>query len=144
MVSEPIEIAVEFLPVPVVKYTVTTQAGENGVIAITNENGGEQAEFVAGEIVRVATVPSEGYYLSHLIINGEEHDVEIDLHEVVINADMFVSATFEAIPVVAEEVVKEEPVVAVVSAEDEDEDEDEDEVMFDGHNVIRFNKSFTA
>ena len=143
VVTEPIEIAVDFLPVPVVKRTVTVQASENGVIAITNENGEEQAEFVEGEIVRIAAVPNDGYYLSHLVVNGEEHDVDVDLHEVVVtNADMYVSATFEAIPVVVEE-VKEEPVVAEVSAEDEEE-EDEDEVMFDGHNVIRFNKSFTA
>ena len=140
VVTEPIEVAIEFLPVPVTKYNVTAQAGDNGLIAVTNDRGEEQYEFVSGEIVRIATVPNDGYYASHLIVNGEEFDVNNDLYEFVIGADTFISATFEAIPVVVEEPVKEEVVVADV---DDDEDE-EDEVMFDGHNVIRFNKSFTA
>ncbi|MDE6471424.1 MAG: hypothetical protein K2L52_00150 [Clostridia bacterium] len=105
VVTAPVKINVEFLPKPAVRYSVTVQTSNNGVISVTNEN-------------------------------GEEQDVDKELHEFVINADAFISATFEAIPVAVEEAE-----VVAVNAEDEDEDE---EVMFDGHNVIRFNKSFTA
>lgn len=136
VVTAAVRIDVEFLPVPAIKYTVTIQEEENGVVAVTNENGDRQVEFVEGEIVRVAAVANEGYYLAHLTVNGEEKDVNDDLHEFVINSDSFVSATFEAEPVTAE------PEIAATNAVDEDEDEEE--VMFDGHNVIRFNKSFTA
>ena len=136
--EEPVDVIVEFLPIPVPKYTVTIAAVNNGVIAVTNDKGEEQSEFEEGETVRVAAVANEGYYLAHLTVNGEEHDVDIDLHEFVINADAVVSATFEAIPA---PVVAEETEIAVADAEEE---EDDDEVMFDGHNVIRFNKSFTA
>lgn len=137
VVTAPVKINVEFLPKPAVRYSVTVEPSKNGVILVTNENGEEQVEFVEGDIVRVGVVPDEGYYLSHLVVNGEEQDVGNDFHEFVINADAFISATFEAISVTVEE-------AEVVAVNAEDEDEDEEEVMFDGHNVIRFNKSFTA
>ena len=69
-------------------------------------------------------------------VNGEEQTVNDGASEFVINADTVIGATFEAVPVAIDS--KE------IAAADADEDEEEDEVMFDGHNVIRFNKSFTA
>ncbi len=137
VVTAPVKINVEFLPIPVVKYTVSVQTDGLGAVAVTNENGEAQVEFVDGETVRVAAVADEGNYLSRLIINGEEKEVDVDLHEFVIKADAVIGAKFEQIPA-----VEETQEIAAASADDEDEDEDE--VMFDGHNVIRFNKSFTA
>lgn len=71
-------------------------------------------------------------------IDGEEKDTSEGIYEFEIKADVVIEATFEAIPVA----VDNSQEIAAANA-DEDE-EDEDEVMFDGHNVIRFNKSFTA
>ena len=50
---------------------------------------------------------------------------------------MTINALFEAIPVV-------QPQEEIAVADSDEDEEDDDEVMFDGHNVIRFNKSFTA
>ncbi len=96
-------------------------------------------EFLPKPAVRysVTVEPSKNGVILVTNENGEEQDVGNDFHEFVINADAFISATFEAIPVTVEE-------AEVVAVNAEDEDEDEEEVMFDGHNVIRFNKSFTA
>ncbi len=126
----------EFLPVPVVKYTASVEVDGKGAVSLTNENGEEQVEFIEGETVKVVATAEEGYYLSRLSVNGEEQTVNDGASEFVINADTVIGATFEAVPVAIDS--KE------IAAADADEDEEEDEVMFDGHNVIRFNKSFTA
>jgi hypothetical protein len=136
VVTEPVHIFVEFLPVPVVKYTASVEVDGKGAVSLTNENGENQVEFIEGETVKVVATAEEGYYLSRLSVNGEEQTVNDGASEFVINADTVIGATFEAVPVAIDS--KE------IAAADADEDEEEDEVMFDGHNVIRFNKSFTA
>lgn len=136
--TEPIKINVEFLPIPVVKYNVSVNIDGFGAVNVTDENGEAQTEFADGEKVRIAAVADDGNYLSHLNIDGEEKDTSEGIYEFEINADAVIEATFKAIPVA----VDNSQEIAAANA-DEDE-EDEDEVMFDGHNVIRFNKSFTA
>lgn len=136
-VTQPVKINVEFLPIPVVKYSVDVRTEGCGAVAVTNLNGERQAEFAAGETVCIAVAADEGNCLSNITLNGEEKILNNGSLELVIQADTVVIATFEPVPV-----VKQEPEIAAANAEDEEEDEDE--VMFDGHNVIRFNKSFTA
>ena len=117
-------------------YTASVEVDGKGAVSLTNENGENQVEFIEGETVKVVATAEEGYYLSRLSVNGEEQTVNDGASEFVINADTVIGATFEAVPVAIDS--KE------IAAADADEDEEEDEVMFDGHNVIRFNKSFTA
>ncbi|MDE6275939.1 MAG: hypothetical protein K2M75_05305, partial [Clostridia bacterium] len=135
--TEPVDVVVEFLPVPVVTYSVTVGAFENGVVTLTDADGAEKTEYAEGETVKVAVAANEGYFLARFSVDGEEKEVA-DTYELVVNGDMAINAEFEAVPI-----PQPQTEIAVADAEDEDEDDD-DEVMFDGHNVIRFNKSFTA
>lgn len=135
--TEPVKINVEFLPIPVVKYTVSVKTDGLGVVNVIDENSKAQVEFAEGSIVRIVAVADDGNYLSHLMVDGEEKDVNDGVYEFVIKADVAIGATFESIPVVDNS-------QEIAAANADDEEEDEDEVMFDGHNVIRFNKSFTA
>ena len=136
VVGEPVDVEIEFLPIPVETFSVSVGAFENGVVTITDADGNEQSEFAQGETVKIAVAANEGYYLAGFSVDGVDREIA-DTYELKIDGDMTVNATFEAIPV-----AQPQEEIAVTDS-DEDEDDD-DEVMFDGHNVIRFNKSFTA
>ncbi|MDE7190976.1 MAG: hypothetical protein K2O35_00655 [Clostridia bacterium] len=114
--------------------------GVGGKVVLTNAAGEEKNQFVAGETVRISTFADEGYYLARFAIDDEERELVEGVYEFVVTAAVKIDVEFLPIPAVEE--VTAEPEIAATNAVDEDEEEEE--VMFDGHNVIRFNKSFTA
>lgn len=130
----------ELIRVPVT-YVVAVEANDMGRVIVTDPSGEELTKFIESTAVKVAVKANDGCMLAKFTVNGEEKELKDGVYEFVIHSDMTVNAQFEAIPMPEPEPEPQpEPEIAVADAEDEDEDE----VIFDGMNVIRFNKSFTA
>ncbi|MDE6614566.1 MAG: hypothetical protein K2K24_03555, partial [Clostridia bacterium] len=125
-----------------VTYAITVEANDMGVVTVTDHAGEKSTKFIESTTVKVAVKANEGCMISQFTVNGEEKELKDGVYEFVINEDTTVKAQFDAIPVPEPQPEPQpEPEVAVAEVDDE---EDEDEVIFDGMNVIRFNKSFTA
>ena len=130
----------ELIRVPVT-YAVTIETNDMGSVIVTDQSGEESTKFIESTAVKVTVKANEGCELTQFEVNGEAKELKDGVYEFVIHSDMTVKAQFEAIPMPEPEPEPQpEPEIAVAEVEDEDEDE----VIFDGMNVIRFNKSFTA
>ncbi|MDE7349102.1 MAG: hypothetical protein K2N53_05510 [Clostridia bacterium] len=140
VVKAEFQAQIEPMPEPEVFTFDERFDGVGGKVVLTNAAGEEKNQFVAGETVRISTFADEGYYLARFAIDDEERELVEGVYEFVVTAAVKIDVEFLPIPAVEE--VTAEPEIAATNAVDEDEDEEE--VMFDGHNVIRFNKSFTA
>ena len=130
----------ELIRVPVT-YTVNVEANDMGEITITDQSGEKLTKFIESTIVKVNVKANDGCVLAQFTVNDEEKELKDGAYEFIINADTTVKAQFEAIPQPEPQPEPQPDQEVAVAEVDED---DEDEVMFDGHNVIRFNKSFTA
>ncbi|MDE6362223.1 MAG: hypothetical protein K2L53_04525 [Clostridia bacterium] len=140
VVKAQFQAQIEPMPEPEVFTFDERFDGVGGKVVLTNAAGEEKNQFVAGETVRISTFADEGYYLARFAIDDEERELVEGVYEFIVTAAVKIDVEFLPIPAVEE--VTAEPEIAATNAVDEDEDEEE--VMFDGHNVIRFNKSFTA
>lgn len=137
-VTSSVEVKAKFelIRVPVT-YAVTVDANDMGVVTVTDSMGEQMTKFIEDSQVKVAIKVNDGCKLAQFTVNGEVKELKNGVYKFVIKKDTEIKALFEAIPVPESQ---PEPEIAVAEVEEEDEDE----VIFDGMNVIRFNKSFTA
>ena len=91
ILQEDVKISAVFEKIPPKRYRITLEQTEGGTIVCDVEEGEENTR------AEITAEPSEGYRLSHWLVNGERKEAVGTVYEVILQEDVKISAVFEKI-----------------------------------------------